>query len=139
MNAPQDRRSDPLTVLLLGWLVPGLGHALIGRKGKGAFFLAAIVGTLLAGMMIGRGRCLNLSAGYLILAAQMLAGLPALIMAGASTLAGIDYPVSHVIPLFDVGSLYTCMAGLMNLMVAIDAALKATETHPRPRDVQETA
>ncbi len=46
----------PATAALLSWLVPGLGQLYQGRRLKGWLFMAAILGSLLAGMWIGGGR-----------------------------------------------------------------------------------
>lgn len=47
---------DPAVAALLSWLVPGLGQVWQGRRGKGWLFMAAVVGTLVAGLWIGGGK-----------------------------------------------------------------------------------
>ena len=127
-------------MLIAGLLLPGAGYVMLGRTGRGAFFLVAIVGTFVAGMAIGSFRCVFLEGDWFIVLAQMLAGVPAFILAAGSSFAGVhDYPRSYVIPLFDVGILYTCVAGLMNMQVALDAALKADHATEASKETQEDA
>src|SRR5947209_5101844 len=40
--APQPIRS-PLLTVLLAWLIPGAGHLLLGRRGRGAILFAAVL------------------------------------------------------------------------------------------------
>lgn len=47
---------EPATAALLSWLVPGLGQLYQGRRLKGRLCMAAILGCLLAGLLIGGGR-----------------------------------------------------------------------------------
>lgn len=41
----------------LGWLVPGAGHIYQGRYAKGLLFMVCILSTFIAGLGLGRGRC----------------------------------------------------------------------------------
>lgn len=52
---PIDLRT-PAVAALLSWLVPGLGQLWQGRRHKGWLFMAALLGTLVAGLWIGGGR-----------------------------------------------------------------------------------
>ena len=47
---------DPTVAALLSWLVPGLGHLWQGRRRKGWLFMGSLVGTLVAGMLVGGGK-----------------------------------------------------------------------------------
>ena len=40
-------------VCLLGWLVPGLGHFITGKRAKGAVFFAVILSLALSGWVMG--------------------------------------------------------------------------------------
>ena len=52
-SAAGDR--SPVTALVLGWVIPGAGHAYAGRWGKAALFCGLIVGLLVAGFALGGG------------------------------------------------------------------------------------
>lgn len=46
----------PKLAALLSWLVPGLGHMVQGRRGKGLLFMICILGTFIFGLVIGEGK-----------------------------------------------------------------------------------
>jgi len=45
-----------LLLMTIGWAVPGAGHLLGGRRGRGLFYLIAIGGTFLAGLWLTNWR-----------------------------------------------------------------------------------
>lgn len=47
---------DPAMAALLAWLVPGLGHWYQERRPKAALFFVCIMGTFIAGLILGEGR-----------------------------------------------------------------------------------
>jgi len=46
----------PLVAMLLGWLVPGLGHLYQGRRFKGVLFLVVVLSIYITGFLLGGGR-----------------------------------------------------------------------------------
>jgi len=48
---------DQYWATFLAWLVPGAGHIYQGRYAKGLLFMVCILSTFLAGLGLGRGRC----------------------------------------------------------------------------------
>ncbi len=44
--------TKPAPVLIAGWLVPGAGHFLLGRRPQGVVFFLAITATYLLGMFL---------------------------------------------------------------------------------------
>ena len=54
-KAPLEEGPGPVgyLALVLAWVVPGLGHMLIGQKARGAIFFVAIHGLFAMGLLIG--------------------------------------------------------------------------------------
>lgn len=120
----------PLPVLMgLAWLVPGLGHALLGRRLRAAVFfvvstLGFIVGLLLDGelMLPQSGDALSFLA---MIGSDPLRSL-ALI---ASVGNGLLFFVAHAIgtgqgvvtaPGYEFGNTFLLTAGMMNLLLVLD-------------------
>ncbi|HVX84555.1 MAG TPA: DUF6677 family protein [Phycisphaerae bacterium] len=68
-----------LLALVLAWLVPGLGHFLIGQKARGIIFALTIHILFAAGMLIGGLRAINPPEQAIWTYTQMLAGWPMLV------------------------------------------------------------
>jgi hypothetical protein len=68
-----------LLALVLAWLVPGLGHILIGQKARGIVFALTIHILFFGGMLIGGMRAINPPEQAIWTYTQMLAGWPMLL------------------------------------------------------------
>ena len=139
-------------VAFAGWCVPGLGYWLIGEKTRAVFSGASILAIFVIGLLIAGVRCVdvpgfdevgslkrvgrsnNTLIGTMPFKAiidrpwfipQVLTG-PAAVGAGAwgISIAG-TYPKGTA-RLWDIGTLYTAVAGMLNLLVIIDAAHRAS-------------
>jgi hypothetical protein len=139
-------RNPPLAALL-AWLVPGLGHIYQGRTGKGLLFMICILSTWFFGLALADGHSVYASnrtiARQLVFGCQLGAGLPA----APAVMQGV-YLRNHAEPLwggfmappiengrqdelsewsyrygarFDMGVLYTMIAGLLNVLAVFDA------------------
>jgi hypothetical protein len=122
-----DRKDDvpsPLVAALLAWIVPGLGHWYLGRRTKAAVFAGCILALLLAGTILGQWRVVNFGDRILFIG-QALSGLPALALGLVTrhmmTAAG---PPNVVLNSYEMGVLYTLVAGLLNLLVTFDAYIQ---------------
>lgn len=129
----------------LALLFPAAGHFYQGRKNKAYLFAACILGLFLMGMFIGKGRVVYCSFSAddfrIQYPAQVLVGLPAapsLLQAfigkqppQRNLLKGFMAPPVDRAMLskwhlessagFELGTLYTAVAGLLNLLVIMDA------------------
>jgi len=113
---------SPLAALALGWLIPGGGHAYGGQWGKAILFFSLITGLLVAGMAIGGGTVILYRLWFL---AQLCAGGPTIALWPISQyLAPSHAQVDWASRWYDVGTLYTAVAGLLNLLVMMDAYLR---------------
>jgi hypothetical protein len=111
------RRPSPAVAALLGWVVPGLGHAYVGRPGKGLFLAAVVLATYLLGLVLAEFRCVSWERYPFWFAGQAVAAGPTALVAWLTK----DLAIDHRIPLLDVGLLYVSVASLLNAVVVADA------------------
>lgn len=135
---------DPLVAAVLAWFVPGLGHLYQRRTAKGVLFMVCILSTFFYGLFLSDGRAVYASwtdwdrrLPYLC---QIGAGLPALpalvqtylvrsgkaplaggIMAPPATLAELNDWHRQLHRYFELGTVYTMIAGLLNILAIYDA------------------
>jgi len=110
---------SPVAALALGWILPGAGHAYAGRWGKAALFFVAVTGLLVTGLALADGT--NLLPDRLWFAAQVCAGGPALALTPVSQYIATLGPIDWADPYHEMGTLYTAVAGFLNLLVMMDA------------------
>ena len=119
-----------LAIGCAAWLVPGLGHWLLGRRLKGLFFFLLLSATYLAGWALSDLRAVFWKHDRIATYGQLGMGVPTLVLlAGkepfSAALGRTFYeptgPSENLLPQYDVGTLYTCVAGLLNLVVALSA------------------
>ncbi len=65
--------------LVFAWIVPGLGHLLIGQRARGIIFLLTINGLFAGGLLIGGIRAINPPEQPIWTYTQLLAGAPMII------------------------------------------------------------
>ena len=135
---------DPGFAAFLAWLFPGLGHFYQRRYAKGAVFTICIMTIYLYGMFITDGRAVyaawspqNKRFYYLAQLGMGLPALPALVEAqrvnsGKGPLFGgwwrppqdnreLDELHRVYAGWFELGTIYTALAGLLNVLVIYDA------------------
>ncbi|MFM8173538.1 MAG: DUF6677 family protein [Pirellulaceae bacterium] len=134
----------PWLAAFLGWLIPGAGHLYQGRTFKGYLFLVAVLGLYLLGMVIGNGRVVYASWKpedrrwhYVCQLGVGLPSLPAAIqawrsrpgrpplwngwMSRPSDMQMLDRWHKESSAGFDMGTLFTMVAGLLNYLAVFDA------------------
>ena len=113
-------RRSPVVAMILAWLVPGLGHFYLGRRRTAIAFAAIVVLTFLAGLSF-QGRLYTIEDG------QPLTILATFAVYGAGLLniiarAVMESPGGTILaPTFEYGCAYLLTAGLMNLLLVLDA------------------
>ena len=116
---PAGSRPLPLPVLMgLAWLVPGLGHLLLGRRTRAAVFFVVVVIGFVVGLLLN---------GELILPH---AGDPLSYLAAIASIGnGIRFFVAHRVglgqgvvtsPAYEYGNAFLLPAGMMNLLLVLD-------------------
>jgi len=127
MNERTSARASPVAALVLAWAIPGAGHAYGGRWGKAGLFFGCIVGLLIAGMILGGGTVF--SPHELWYAAQVWAGGPTLALTPISKHLSDHEGIDYANRLRETGTLYTAVAGFLNLLIMMDAYLKMAYPH----------
>jgi hypothetical protein len=143
---PVDLKNRQLA-LLLAWMVPGLGHYYQGRISKGILYSVCILGLFGVGLFLGDGRIVywrwqypmsnpeTFCFPYLF---QFWTGLPAVLGIVQATL--LHYSKDFILwgfmaeptqtainslypkgKLAEIGTLYTMVAGLLNVLAMYDA------------------
>lgn len=104
----------------LAWVFPGLGHLYLGRRGRALAYAAIVVATFVLGMSF-EGRLYTVEAGQPLTILATFAvhgvGLPAI---AARALA--ENPGGAILSVtFEYGCAFLLTAGLMNLLLMLDA------------------
>ena len=106
-------------VLFAGWLVPGVGHMLLGKWIRGLLLFASIFGMFVIGVAL-QGKIYTPNTGDLLdmlnfagdLGNGLLYGVARLFDLGAATVQ---------VAVADYGTKFIVVAGLLNVMAAVDA------------------
>ncbi len=141
----------PIAVVL-AWLIPGLGHLFLGHKARGVIFLTFITLTFWTGVAIGGVKCVDpyrptqqsvgeshqpqMTRSWWFFA-QILNGGYAMASFAAGNLASEVGYLSW--PSGDLANVYTGVAGLLNLLIIIDALARAEGLPLRRRSASRTA
>ncbi|QDU83661.1 hypothetical protein Pla163_07600 [Planctomycetes bacterium Pla163] len=99
-----------------GWMVPGAGHWLQGRKRRALLVAVALLGVFAIGTFLSQGTNLSREHHFYYWSGQALIGLPAFV---AEALRGHP-PLMSVPPMIDAGLFFATLAGLLNGLVLID-------------------
>ncbi len=151
----------PLLAAFLAWLIPGLGHLYQGRIAKGILYAAFILGLYLAGLVMGEGKIVywrwvnplqNPERFNPYYVGQFFVGLPALPALIQSTLQDRGFgpvfwglmaePAQNAInglhprlgKLVEIGTIYTTIAGLLNILAIYDAYEGPADTESEPEE-----
>ncbi len=157
---------NPKTAAFLAWLVPGLGHVYQGRMGKGILYAGCILSLYAVGFAMGEGKIVywrwvnplhNPDKFCLYYLGQFFVGLPALPALIQGTLQYLGHapifggimavPDPNVInglqvrpgsKFIEIGSIYTAVAGLLNVLAIYDAYEGPAYSHEEEPDAEPT-
>ena len=107
----------PLVALILAWLFPGLGHVLLHRPAKAAWFAVLIMGTFVLGLWLGGGASVSAARFPYHAWGQYGALLPAWL---ADHFLGGEVQ-GRTIDRLELGVVFTTVAGILNLVAVVDA------------------
>jgi len=124
----------------LGWVLPGLGHMRNGEVRRGWFVMLGVLGLYLLGVLVGGVDCVDRREDFLWFLAQAGAGPIAFATDALNTMLLKGGRVGELLTTMqpdgsmaqvssfkgvgavaDVGTLFTAMAGLMNVAAVLDA------------------
>ena len=120
MTAEAVRRRNRGLAVVLAWIFPGLGHAYLGRRRTALFYALIVTVTFLLGLSF-EGRL------YTIERSQPLTILATFAVSGAGLLNLVARFLSSnpggtiLSPTYEYGCAYLLTAGLMNLLLMLDA------------------
>jgi TM2 domain-containing membrane protein YozV len=107
----------------LGWLIPGAGHLLLKKTGRGVLLLLAVTGMFVCGLMM-RGAMFQPQTGDLLTTLINTGGFIGDVCSGLlyllSVWLGYSQPdmAGHV---HDYGTKFLVAAGLLNILAMVDA------------------
>jgi len=112
-----------MPAVLLGWLVPGGGHLLLKRTGRGVLLLFAITAMFLSGLLM-RGAMFQPQSGDVLTTLINTGGFIGDLCSGLlyllSTAFGYNQPdVPGAV--HDYGTKFLVAAGLLNILAMVDA------------------
>ena len=130
----QSSSSVPAPIVALAtWVVPGSGYWLIGQRARALTIGITIIILFVLGLVIGGVRVVEVPANVLSSPVNAVSQKPwfvGQIPAGPITLIASSignnqgYYASHS-RVNEIGTLYTAVAGMLNLLAIIDAAYRA--------------
>lgn len=114
---------------LLSWVWPGLGHLFLHRRGKGLILMGAILALFVLGVSMHSRLELHLGLedplAVLFSLAQMGVGAPYVLGRLMGYEAGLVTS-----PSYEYGNTFTAVAGLLNILVILDAVDTARGRKP---------
>lgn len=111
----------------LAWLVPGLGHAFVGRPGAGLVLLLVLCATFAGGLALTDFSCVDPHAYQLEFVAHALIGGPT----GLALELTRGVRLERMPPWIEVGRLFVVVAGFLNLVALCDAVGEAWRRNAR--------
>lgn len=121
--------------LLLGWMLPGLGHFYMRRRVYGAIYGVLIGGLYAAGVIISRGTAVNWDIHEAYFVCQLFAGP---ITLGLEAMRGGEaLNLGHNIGILQhqSGTVYAATAGILNLVTLAELYRRHAEPEaPGPAD-----
>lgn len=116
---------------VMAWLVPGLGHWLLGERARGAIFFVVICVTFWAGVAVGGVRStVTPKENGAWVAAQLCAGPQAAVAMYLGQRDQSQNGNRHKAPwpASNISVVYAGIAGLLNLLVIIDTLSRCEST-----------
>ncbi|HVQ28309.1 MAG TPA: DUF6677 family protein [Vicinamibacteria bacterium] len=114
---------------LFAWFLPGAGHLYLGRRAKGFVFMGCLSALFVLGVLMESRLELHLGfddpLALIVSVAQMALGLPYLVARALGFSEGAVKAVTY-----EYGTTFTAVAGLLNILVILDAHDIATGRKP---------
>jgi len=114
---------SPYLIVFVSWLIPGGGHFLLGRRGRGALIFLAVLLSFALGLMM-RGAMFQPKSGDLLTTLIQYGGFVADLASGLFYLLSVwlgytqEDLAGHS---HDYGAKFLVAAGLLNILAMVDA------------------
>lgn len=109
-----------ITAMVLAYLVPGAGHLYLGRRGRAIAFFVIVMLMFVIGLAIdGDLYTLSRSAGQLLRILASLGSMGSGAIYFIATGMGVHGDMTSIT--YEHGTAFTITAGLMNLLLVLDA------------------
>ena len=120
--------ASPALALLAGWLVPGAGHLLLGKWVRAGLLMVSIVGMFAIGIAL-QGKVYTPNTGEPLDMLGFVGDLGSGLLYGLARLLGWGQaPVLTAVA--DYGTKFIVVAGLLNIVAAVDAHSLASGRKP---------
>src|SRR5579871_878179 len=109
--------------VVLGWLIPGGGHFLLKKNGRGALLLVSVLITFLLGLMM-RGALFQPQTGDILTTVIYVGGFFGNLMSGILYFLAVWLGYNQVDVaghVHDYGTKFLVAAGLLNILAMVDA------------------
>lgn len=114
---------SPYLILIASWLLPGAGHFLLGRRGRGAIIFATVLAAFVLGILM-RGAMFEPKGGDVLTTLIQYGGFVANLMSGLLYLLAVWLGYSQPDQAghsHDYGAKFLVAAGLLNILAMVDA------------------
>jgi hypothetical protein len=111
---------SPYLAMILAWLVPGLGHYYLGLRRRAAAFAVIVVVTFLLGLSF-QGRLYSIEQGQPLTILATFAVFGTGLLNIAARLFSENPGGTILSVTYEYGCAYLLTAGLMNLLLVLDA------------------
>lgn len=118
-RVPRGMRStkpSPGALVLAGWVVPGMGHWLQGRRLRAVIIFLIVAGFVVIGSALAEGANLDRERHFYYWSGQFLAGAPAWILEAIHGHALVRSDIRYV----DAGLAFGAVGGLLNILAWLD-------------------
>lgn len=103
-----------------GWVVPGAGHLVLGRRGRGVVYLCCILTLFILGVALESP--LSLVFGFEDILASLFSVAQMGVGAAYFVARALGFEAGRITsPTYEYGNTFTAVAGLLNILVALDA------------------
>ena len=140
---PQSESTIRVGPVLLGWILPGMGHFSIGHRRRGLLIMSGVIFLVFCGALVGGIDAVDHKNDGLWFIAQVWCG-PIVVAIDLMNQAWVaSLPTSQRATLVglshanEIGTLFIAMAGLMNFVVLLDV-LQAKSDEDLERRAEST-
>jgi hypothetical protein len=111
---------NPVVVVVLAWVIPGLGHFYLGRRRSGVLFALIVTACFVLGLSF-EGRLYTIESGQPLTILATFAVYGAGLLNIAARLVSSNPAGTVLAVTYEYGCAYLLTAGLMNLLLMLDA------------------